>query len=250
MSIKFDKEYNKKIHDTVRHANARIARLEKHGVKLFNRSIKVRDLKKRYTNKKALDRELNLLKSITVKEGLKSNKLSNWQTRYYGKDIEAARAYFKARYEKLNRKLSNMPADRTRVELLKQKYSILGKNPSKLTKSKLATYNATMREYYAYPSQRRSGYRGFLTEVDLVMQRLNYPKSERDKLFRKISELDEDQFFAMYEDTNIIERVYDLAGSPEKDGDIQLNTTDDNAREIIEALTEQIDGLVDKYKEW
>ena len=94
MSIKFDKEYNKKIRDTVRYANARIARLEKHGVKLFNRSIKVRDLKKRYTNKKDLDRELNLLKTITVKEALKTNKLSNWQTRYYGKDVEAARDYF------------------------------------------------------------------------------------------------------------------------------------------------------------
>ena len=67
---------------------------------------------------------------------------------------------------------------------------------------------------------------------------------------KKLSELDEDQFFAMYEDNNIIERVYDLGGSPEKEGEIQLNTTEENAREIIDALTEQIDGLVDKYKEW
>lgn len=249
MPNRFDKDYNKKIHDTVRYANARAKRLEKRGIKLFNRPIKVRDLKKRYTTKQAMDKELNLLNKLTVKQGLNPKKLTSWRSQYYGKDVEAAQSYFKARFDKLNRKLGNMPADRTRVELLRDKYNILRQDPSKLTGADLGAYNATMREFYAYPSQRRSGYRGFLKEVDLVMERLQYSKETRDGVFKKLSELDADQFYAMYDDNSIIERVYDLGGSPTND-DFELNTTEENAKEIIDALLEQVGGLVDKYKEW
>ena len=249
MPNKFDKDYNKKIHDTVRYANARAKRLEKRGIKLFNQPIKVRDLKKRYTTKQAMDKELNLLNKLTVKQGLNPKKLASWRSQYYGKDVQAAQSYFKDRFDKLNRKLGNMPADRTRVELLRDKYNILRQDPSKLTGRDLGAYNATMREFYAYPSQRRSGYRGFLKEVDLVMERLQYSKETRDGVFKKLSELDADQFYAMYDDNSIIERVYDLGGSPTKE-DFDLNTTEENAKEIIDALLEQVNGLVDKYKEW
>lgn len=250
MPNKFDKDYNKKIHDTVRYANARAKRLEKRGIKLFNQTIKVRDLKKRYTTKQEMDKELNLLSNLTVKQGLKPNKLSKWRSEYYGKDVDTARKYFKTRYDRLNAKLGDMPADRTHVNLFLDKYELLGRDTSTLSSDELASFNATMREFYAHPSHQRSGYRGFLKEVDLVMERLQYSEDERNELFKKLSQLDEDQFQAMYDEVDLIGKIYDLGGSPTGKGSFKLNTSTTDAKQQINALLRRVDGLIAKYKEY
>lgn len=258
MSIKFDKEYNKEIHDTVRYANARIKRLGKHGVHIFDSSLKVRDLKYRYKKgtKADLDRELRMLRKLTVKEGLKKTtnaegvSSSRWQKDYYMMNRQKAIAYYESRYEKLSSRIKEFPGKLNQLNAIGDKIALLKKVPETMTKEELRSYNATMKDYFSYPAIRRGGYRGFLSEVDLVMERLGYDEATRDGVFKKLSKLDIDQFQEMYDDSDLVERIYDLADSPKYKHAIIINTSTKKAKSLVDDFISQIDELVAKYKEY
>lgn len=256
--IKYTKEDNAFIRRKVKNFNAKRARAMKRGIKTTSSRLKVYDIKQRYKNKTRgeLYRELNLLDKFSTRRSTQtySNEqgaaISRWQLEYLKINREGAKEELIKRRNILKGKLGNMPTEKMRIAAINKKLRILDKPIENMTQSELNTFRATIREdYIAMPAKRKGGYRGFLSEVELVMQRTGYDQPTINKIFNKFSQLDPDQFMKMYEESGLISRVYDLADSPKYENGMKLNTTPAKAREILDALIEEADDLVAKYKE-
>lgn len=257
--IKYTHEDNERLRKIVKNFNARRARASRRGIKTTSERLKVYDIKQRYKNRtvQELEKELNLLQNFSTRKSTaqyknpQGAKISRWQLDYLKLQKEGTKRELLRRQQTLARKLPTMPGERLALENVSDKLSLLSKPIKQMSQSELNTFRATINEdYLAIPAKRRGGYRGFLSEVDAVMRRTGYDEETINAMHRKFSKLNPDQFLAMHEENALIERVYDLADSPVYEHGIKLNTSKENAREILDALIDEVDELVAKYKEY
>ena len=260
MPEKYSKEQNERLYRSVKNYNARLQRLKSKGVKIKNQPVKVYDIKARYKNKSfaALEQELKRMDKLTTKNKnvyrrfgtAMGGNINQYELDYLKPFAKDAYKFFEQRKEYLESRLGRFPNEVTRIKANQVKMDVLSQLPDTMTQSDIKTYAATIREFLEYPELQRGGYRGFLTEVDLVMRRVGYDEDTIKRIHNKLKQLNPDQFTQMYQNTALIERVYDLADSPTYANGIKLNTTVANAREILDSFIEEINDLVKTYKEW
>ena len=255
---KYTHEENERLRRIVKNFNAKRKRANRRGIKTTSERLTVYDLKQRYKNRPQteMEKEINLLQSFSTRNTTKQYvnpkgaTIPKWQLDYLKLQQEGTKRELLRRQQVLSSKLPTMPGERLPLTNVTRKLNILNKPIQEMSQSELNTFRATIDDYLGMAAKRRGGYRGFLSEIDAVMRRTGYDDATINGMHRKFSKLDPDQFLKLHEENDLIARVYELADSPSYEHGIKLNTSVDNAREILDALIDEVDDLVDKYKEY
>lgn len=258
MAINFTPKENARIRRVVKNFNARSERAGKQGMKVRGATLKVSDIKARHRDSSIdeLNKELDLLESFSLKKSkeqytnLLGAKAPKWKFEYLKANQEAAKAHFLREHMRVSSELPEFPSERMKLVSITRKINILNKPIDQMNQHELNSYMNAISEYMEVPALQRSGYRGFLTEVESVMTLLGYNQKIKNSFFRKLSKLKPYQFESLYEDNDLIDRIYDLADSPSYKHGIKLNTSRDDASRMIETLLEEIDDLVEEYSQY
>lgn len=255
MAIRFTPELNSRISKTVRNYNTRVRRANVEGkIRKDNlpEQISIKMLKKSYSRRADLERELKNLETFNRKSvRQESDGINKYETSIIEKNRKSAIKYWEqqASYAKAKAE-QNYPLQKNRYNEIVRNLNILKKKPSDASPVELqAMYNYVDRYRKSFERQ-ATGYRGFLGEVDAVMERLEYSKDERDRVFNKLSELEPHQLYYLYETSDVIGKIYELADSPKTTGGkLVLHDDEASARTHIDTLLEKIDIMVQEAKE-
>ena len=249
MAIRYDKLLNNLIRNEVRNYNARLKRMSRQGVKRLPEKQYVGELKRRYNTKTELMREINRLRNVNKEQVVKSvetkggAKVAQWQYTYAKTNRTAAKQFLEKQYERAEKRVGKFPGERMQLDTILAKINLLETPLEKLTQSQFRSVISTINEFATSPTQLKANYRGFLSEVDLVMDRVGIPEEKKNEFFKKFEQLSPSQFLYAYDNSDIISRIYELADSP-KHGELALNTSEEDATDLINVLLEEADDIV------
>lgn len=257
MAIRYDSNYNAKINRVVKNFNQKRNRAIKRGFKNVPAPIKVSDLKARYTSRRELNKQLTQLTRFSRGGDAVLRQVENeggataikWELDYLKSNVKAARKFFADEYRTIAAKVGDFPGERMRLDAIAKKLSTLDLDLAYMSQSQFNSYRAAINEYINKPKSYAAGYRGFLAEVEGVMRLVGIPEGDIDKFFEKFKVLTPEQFHQLYENSDLIGRVYELADSPIYEGGLKLTTGNDEAKVLIETLMEETDDLVDMAKQ-
>lgn len=252
MAIRFTPEYNKRINDVVARYNRRLERANTEGKikkSMLPEKASVKTLKKSYQSRAELDRELENLENFRRKSARAS--VSDYVTKYdlslIKKNRRAAIEHFEKQADIIRHKANlNYPLQKARLKTLERNIDILKKGPEGATTAELDTMSAYIDKYRKSFERRATGYRGFMSEVEFVMDKVGVTKAEKDAFFAKFSKLNPEEFYELWEKSDLVGRVYELADSPKYKG--RLTSTRSDARELIDELMQQADQLIADVK--
>lgn len=253
MAIRYNKALNARLRREVDNFNKKRKRAIQRGFQQLPPAMKVSELKARYTVKSDLDRELNRLRKFNITNALERVETqggidsTSWELKYLKGNVRNARDYFERELKRVSKRVAKFPGEAERLNNIKAKIDILDIDLSYMNQEQFRSARRAIFEYVEAPAKRKAGYRGFLSEVDLVMQRLGYSQEEIDSVLDKFNELNPDQFLYAYDHFDIISRVYELADSPSYGG-LKLNTTDEDAENLVDTLMEQVDDVITDAK--
>lgn len=253
MAIRYNKALNARLRREVDNFNKKRKRAIQRGFRQLPPAMKVSELKARYTVKSDLDRELNRLRRFNVTNALERVETqggidsTSWELKYLKGNVRNARDYFQRELNRQSKRVAKFPGEAERLNNIKAKIDILDIDLSYMNQEQFRSARRAIYEYVEAPAKRKAGYRGFLTEVDLVMQRLGYSSDEIDSVLDKFNELSPDQFLYAYDHFDIISRIYELADSPIYGG-LKLNTTEKDGENLVDTLMEQVDGVITDAK--
>lgn len=257
MAIRYDTNYNAKINRVVKNFNQKRNRAIKRGFKNVPQPIKVSDLKARYTSRRELNKQLTQLAKFSRGGDAVLRQVENeggataikWEFDYLKSNVKAAKKFFANEYRTVAAKVGDFPGERTRLDTISKKLATLDLDLAYMNQQQFNSYRSAINEYINKPKNYAAGYRGFLAEVEGVMKLVGIEDSEIDKFFEKFKGLTPEQFHQLYENSELISRVYDIADSPEYDGTLKLNTTKAEAKNLINTLMEEADDLIDMAKQ-
>lgn len=255
MAIRYDANYNAKINRVVKNFNQKRNRAIKRGFKSVPPPIKVSELKARYTTRKDLNKQLDLLSKFAHGRDV-LNRIENqggaraikWEFDYLKGNEKLARDFFIREYNRLAPKTVDFPGEKMRLDNIKYKIDMLDLDITTMSQSQFKTYKSAITEFINKPKNYAAGYRGFLSQVERVMRYLNFDDDTIDRFFDKFSALEPEQFHKLYEDSDLISRIYEIADSPIY-GEMKLNSSDEDAEKLINTLMEETDDLVKKAQE-
>ena len=254
MAIKFDDELNAEIRETVRNYNKRRNRLEKAGYKNVPDPILVSELKSTYTKRSDLTRELERLRNIKrtdLTEKIENQggvKAVKWKYDYLKANAKAAREYFKREYERVSKRVGKYPGEQTYLNNIAVKIDILDTSISYMNKSEFNAAVAYVTEFSNVTGKRKAAYRGYLNEVEWLMNLIGYPESEKKKFFNKFTKLTPSQFLYMFDNNAIIARIYNLYHK-DYEGEAFLTDSEENAWELVDELMTQADDMIKDAQE-
>lgn len=256
MAIRYNKAYNNEIRKTVKHFNTVRNTLSKRGIKLTPSPLKVSELKARYQTRRDLNKELALLNKVSSSSDKLLKEVENqsgatsvkWELDYLKLNTKKAIEYFEHEAEIERKRLPEFPSERMRLDALEQKIHYLKMDVDYMNQEQFRSYRSAIREYMATPAKQKGGYRGFLNEIEGVMRLVGYDESTINTFFNKFKSLTPRQFQDLYETSDLISRIYELADSPIYSGSIKMNTSTTDAKEMIDTLLEETDELVAKAK--
>lgn len=252
MAIRYDANYNAKINRVVKNFNQKRNRAIKRGFKNVPQPIKVSDLKARYTSRRELNKQLTQLTRFSRGGDAVLRKVENeggataikWEFDYLKSNVKAAKKFFADEYRTVAAKVGDFPGERMRLDTITKKLATLDLDLAYMNQQQFNSYRSAIREYINKPKKYAAGYRGFLSEVEAVMRIVGIDEKTIDQFFEKFSVLTPDQFHKLYENSDLIARVYEIAGSPDTPGTIKLNTSKDETKELIDTLLEETDDLI------
>lgn len=252
MSIKFDDNLNQRISRTVKNYNRRIKTAKAAGIKASNlpSTVSVSQLKRSYSRRADLERELNNLQAFSRRKTIQDplQKVSEYQKEVIRTNRRKTVAFLEKRKQYLEKENPfKLPSQQAEIEGVQRNIDLLRKPFKSATQSELKAMERQVNKYRQSFAKQAAGYRGFLTEIDWVMRNTGIPKEQRDEFFNKLRKLDAVEFEEVYNNSQLLQRVFELADSPSY-GEMKLNTTEDNAREIVELLFDDIDRLIKNVK--
>lgn len=257
MAIRYDDGLNKELRRVVHNFNQKRKRAIKRGYHYLPPIQYVSELKARYDTKSDLLRELKYLERFNLKrdQALKvvetsgGAKAIKWEWDYLKAHEKQAKKFFQKEYNLIASKVGDFPGERMRLNTIAKKIDTLDLDLAYMSQSQFNSYRSAINEVVNKPLKYAAGYRGFLSEVEGVMKMVGIPDADIKKFFNNIDTLTPDQFHYLYEKSDLVSRVFELADSPEYDGTLKLNTTEDAATDLINTLIEESDMLVDEAKQ-
>ena len=255
MAIRYNKAYNREISNVVRSFNQKRNRAIQQGFKNVPSKIKVSDLKARYTSRKLMNKQLKLMREFSTGGNKVLKEVENkggaesiaWEFKYLKSNEKLAREHFIREFKMVGKKLGEYPGERQRLDAISRKINLLDMDVAYMSQSQFNSYRATINEFMKLPSRQKAGYRGFLSELDWVMSVAGFDEKSKNDLFRKLNSLTPQQFYYMYENSDIIKRIYELVDSPEF-GEMKLNTSTEDAQEKVQTLIDTADVLIKQAK--
>lgn len=246
MPIRYDKNFNDRIYSVVRNYNKRVQRLQRKDRKNIPQHVKVSELKARYSNRADLNKELNLLESFNKRDLQKTVETKggaeaiSWHLDYLKANTKNAIKYFERERDIELKKNPIYPSQKMRLNEVEEAINTLQQDLNYLNQSQFNSYSSYIKEYLDSPRRMMNGYRGFLYQVETAMRMTGYEKSQINSLFNKFKTLTPPQFLELYKTNNLINRLYEIVKSPVH-GEAQLTLAEDDARELLDALIEEID---------
>ena len=120
-----------------------------------------------------------------------------------------------------------------RLNLLQTKREFLDLELAQLNQQAYKTYRATVYEYTDVHRRDKRAYRGFLSEVEFVMRNAQIPEAEITKFMNNFKVLSPREFIYLFNTSDLISRIFELADSPSTGG-IKLNTTEADAKILLD----------------
>lgn len=255
MAIRYDKVLNDLLRKEVRNYNAKLKRMKARGVTRLPDYQTVSELKSRYNTKSELTREINRLRTLNRQQVLNSvetkggAKVAEWQYTYAKNNRTAARQFFEKEYTRVEKRVSRFPGERMQLDNIAAKLDLLAKPLETLTQSQFKSIISTINEFATSPSQLKSQYRGFLSEVEWVMDKVGIEAAEKEKFFKKFKTLSPDQFLYAYDNNDIIARIYNLYQKDYGGEGAHLNASEEDAKALVESMMKQADLIIKEAKE-
>lgn len=252
MAIRYDSEYNARLAREVRNYNKRRNRAVKRGFTNLPPTVKVSDLKARYTSRNDLERELKVLRQFRQKDLFK--KIENrggvkaipWEFENLKANTQAMKKYFNREYERVSKRVGRFPGERNYLDNIQAKIAILDLDVDYMTQQQFRSAKAILSEFTTSAEMRKSQYRGFLNEVDWLMEKLGIPEQRKNEFFKKFEQLTPQQFLYVYDNNDIIAKVYSLYRKG-GDGDTYI-TDEENAEDLLDELMDEADDMVNDAK--
>ena len=255
MAIRFTPEYNARINKIVKNYNARVRKANKQGkLRKSNlpETVSARVLKKSYTSRTDLDRELKTLEMFSRK--MARQPVGEHLTEYDIATIKANRKATIEHFEKIadivrGKVKKNLPLQQGRLDTIEANIKNLQQDIDSASEADLRGMLSYVNKYRKSFERQATGYRGFLSEVDMIMDRVGVPAEQKDEFFKKMSQLNSEEFYELYEKSDLISKVYELADSPKyTGGKLVLYDTEQNARDLIDTLLQEADMLIAEVK--
>lgn len=227
-------------------------RLVDAGFKNVLPDFKLRDLRSIYNSSSDLEKQLKvlakftqktLLNKITTKSGA---KVSSWQFANLKTNRELAKNYFEKEYERINQRVFTYPGERTYLNNIQAKIGLLDLDINVMDEQQFRSAHAAILEFEKSNEMRRAEYRGFLNEVDWLMEKLDVPSEKRDKFFKKFETLTPQQFLYVYDNNPIIAKIYSLYHKS-SDGEAYIMEEED-PEEMLNQLMKYADAIVKEAK--
>ena len=256
MAIKFDPAYNAEIRRVVRNFNQKRNRAIKRGYRYLPPTLTVSELKSRYTTRKQLNRDLNLIKKFNTKgddalrvvETSGGAKAIKWEYEYLKKNLQYAKEFYDREIRDAVRLDTPMMVAKSEyINNLKSKRDYLNLELSELSQSQFRTFRNTINEYLYANERNLSGYRNWMNEVELIMRNLGYDNKTINKFFEGFNELTPRQFLNMYRQSALVSRIYELY-IPTRDHSFKLSTTEEDAKDLINTFMVEKDEMIKKAK--
>lgn len=255
MGIRYDAGLSSEMRKIVKNFNEKRRRAIRAGYTNMPEARYVSDLKKQYTDRKALLRELNSLKrfntarqdSLKIVNLLEGGRAVQWEVDYLKSNTNAALEYYHEAYRNTAARVGEYPGERTRLDAIAKKIDLLENDLLYLNQSQFKSYRAAIREFKNVNTVRTQGYRNFLTEVEYVMKSAQFPSDKIDKFLNKVSQLSPDEFYEWYENSDAVRKIYLIVDSPIKDKGMKLNTTNEDAENAVNSLLGEVDDVINKY---
>ena len=246
--VQYNPEFNKEIRRIVKNFNQKRNRAIKRGYKNMPPIQKVSELKARYATKRELQSELARLEKFNLaKDSLKEIEISGgakaikWEIQYLKAQNEMAKKYWDARIKDLQKREAKFPSERGLLDNAIANRDYLEINWDYMSQDEFTGARGATIHALKAPHWTVRNYRGFLSEVEGVMRMLEYDEKQINRLLEKFEVLNPDQFFELYNTSDLISRVYALADSPTKGG-LKLNEkNDEKAEDVIDELISRID---------
>lgn len=256
MAIKFDPAYNAEIRRVVKNFNQKRNRAIKRGYRYLPPTLTVSELKSRYTTRRQLNRDLNLIKKFNTKgddalrvvETSGGAKAIKWEYEYLKKNLQYAKEFYDREIRDAARLDTPMMVAKSEyINNLKSKRDYLNLELAELSQSQFRTFRNTINEYLYANERNLSGYRNWMNEVELIMRNLGYDNKTINKFFEGFNELTPRQFLNMYRQSALVSRIYELY-IPTKDHSFKLSTTEEDAKDLINTFMVEKDEMIKKAK--
>ena len=254
MAIRLTKDIEAQVARDVKLFNAKRSKAIKQGYKHVPPMITVAELKARYDNKADLMGELAHIRKFSVsRDAMKEVELSGgakaiqWEIDDLKRNLQYTKDWLGREFSTVRGLMYKMPGERTRLSNVIAKRAVIEQDIEMLDQRSFETYKGVIDDFFNAGVKRDAGYRGFLSEVELVMRRIGVDEKTIDDFFETINKLTPNQFMLLYENEELIKKVYSLADSPTFGG-FKLNTSEKDAQETIDTLIEYKDELVKKGK--
>ena len=163
-------------------------------------------------------------------------------------NLNDAYEYFAKEYERVNTRVLRFPGERTYLDTISSKMEMLRKDINKASESEFRSMLSAVNEFYSAPELRKVHYRGFLSEVDWVMEQTGISQEDRDKFFKKFEQLTPTQFLYAYDHNDIINKIYSLYRKIPGNDEAELRDPE-NAEELIRELMAEADIIVNESKQ-
>lgn len=244
---------NNLLRNEVRNYNKRVKRAEQRGFRNLPSLEKVSEIKSRYKSRSDIMAQIERLRRFNTSKGLTrtansaGTKVFNWQKDFIQSNLAGAKEYFKSEYARVAKRELRFPGERTYLDAISSKLRLLEQDFASLTQSQARSMYATIKEFYDVPKNREAQYRGFLSEVEWVMEITGISQEQRDKFFKKFNTLTPSQFLYAYDNNDIIERVYNLYVR-QGENEPYLSDNLESATKIIELLMDEVDDIVNDAK--
>lgn len=257
MAIRYTKDYNAKLQRAVRNFNKKRKTAIRNGFKNIPPIIRVSDLKARYEKRSDLERELKLLYKFSSRRGKLLEVIENeggaksiaWEFEHLKANEKLARDFYIRQFTIYASRAGEFPSERDKLSEMGSKLAALDMDIAYMNQDQFRAYRNAINSFLENAAKRRGGFRGFMSQALEIMKFAGIDKKDINRVMKKINELTPDQFTKMYTESDLVQRIYELADSPKYTGGrLKLLTTEENAKEITEAFVEEVDDIVEQAK--
>ena len=257
IKLKADDPLNQRTYKAVKNFNEKRLRVEKSGKGYTPEKASVRMLKQYAKNRRELTKQVELLEkfnrmgksSYTVVENKAGGRTNRWKYGWLKANLPEARKYWQKRFDyqkELYETDFHYPVRQERMLNTKRVLELLNKNISEMQTYQLKSVEKYILKMQQEENLRKEDYKNFMAGVADGMKRIGYSDYMIDQFFQKFTQLTPEQFWKMYQESDLITDIYvNIIQSDPKTDEVY----DEGLLEAkIMALFKYIDESIAKYK--
>lgn len=251
--------FNDNARRIVKSYNQKLARARNRGLSYLPEKQSLREIRQQFPNRKDLANYLTQLEAFNkmgksafdIIETDAGGKLSRYELYRIKANLEYTKEFYDQQIAEAQRIFDNDIYSIARKDYLlnlEEKRKYLSRDIMNLDQSGIRTFQKYINYSNNFERLNKIGYRNFLSGVTDIMELQGYDEETINMVYDKISELTPAQFFKMYHENDVIDKIYDIIPSPEH-GKGVINSKDKDAQNAIEKFLKNLDTMVKEAKQ-